>query len=52
MRKDYYICDKNANKLISKGGNNDELLITLYPIMNDLKKIIDSSSHNELDEYC
>ncbi len=40
-----------ANQTFLKGGDK-ALLLSLYPLMGDLKNIMDASTQKELDEYC
>ncbi len=42
---------RQANQTYLEGGD-EALLLSLYPLMGDLKKIMDASTQKELDEYC
>ena len=44
--------DQRANQILLAGGNEEDLLKAMHFIMNDLKKIIGASTHNELNAYC
>ena len=53
--REQFIADINArvNKILSKGGGDEELLMSLPKFMtSDLKIIISSSAGNEMDVYC
>ena len=41
-----------ANTILSAGGGDEELLLSLYDVMGDVKKVMDSSTHKELDLLC
>lgn len=43
--------DRRANQILSN-GNNEELLVSLYDIMDNLKKIIEDSSEYEINALC
>lgn len=44
--------NNHANEILIKGGSDKELLLSLHAMMDDLKKVMDSSTQQELDEYC
>lgn len=44
--------DKRANKILKNGGGDEELLMSLYDVMSDLKEIIDSPDKHKLNAYC
>ena len=43
--------DEQANKILSKDGDNVELLISLADIMDDFGKVLKASTQGDLDIY-
>lgn len=44
--------NNRANDILLKGGGDEELLLSLHDIMGELKKVMDTSTNQELDGYC
>jgi hypothetical protein len=44
--------DDHVKHILSHGGSQEALLISLHDKMNGIKNIIDSSSKEELNTYC
>jgi len=44
--------NNHANEILNKGGSDKELLLSVHAMMGDIKKVMDSSTQQELDEYC
>lgn len=54
-KKEQFIADINTrvNKILSKGGGDEELLMSLPEFMTtDFKSVISSSTDSEIDAYC
>jgi len=41
-----------ANDILRNGGEDEELLISLYDVMGEIRKVIDGATHQDLDSYC
>lgn len=41
-----------ANEIFAKGGGDEELLMSIHDHMGQIKKIMDASTHSEMDDYC
>ena len=48
----YNHIDQQVNEMISRSENDVKILMSLADAMNDLKKILDSTVKNELNQYC
>lgn len=44
--------DKEAKEILKNGGGQEELLVSLSNRIFEIKGIMDSSTHDELDYYC
>lgn len=44
--------NNRANDILLNGGSDEELLLSLHDIMGEIKKVMDASTHEELDGYC
>lgn len=44
--------DNQVNKVLSNGGNDQEIVGSLHDIMGDIKKLMISSTHTEIDNLC
>ncbi len=43
--------NNHANDILLKGGGDEELLHSLDDIMSEMKKVMDASTHQQLNEY-
>ncbi len=44
--------DLRAKNILSAGGDDEALLMSLNDIMGDIKKILDSNTRSEMDLLC
>ena len=44
--------DNYANNILHKGGTEEDLLLSMNDILGEIKKVVDASTHLELDSYC
>ncbi len=44
--------EKHVNKIISRGGGDEELLMSMADHMETYQRIMESTSQEELDELC
>ena len=46
------IIDKYVKQTIKNGGNDEDLLTSMYDYMDTFKQLLDSSTEQEMDELC
>lgn len=46
------IIDKYVKQTIKNGGNDEDLLTSMYTYMGTFKQLLDTSTHQEMDELC
>jgi len=44
--------DNHAKAILSKGGGDKKLLLSISEVIGDIKQVIDASTYQELDGYC
>jgi hypothetical protein len=44
--------DARANAILARGGEDEKLLLSVHPIMGEIKKVMTASSQQELNMYC
>jgi len=44
--------NEHAYQILANGGGDEELMRSMYDIMPDVKIIMDSSTHNDMDALC
>ena len=46
------IIDRYVKQTIKNGGNDEDLLMSMYEYMGTFKQLLDSSTEQEMDELC
>ena len=46
------LIDKHVNQIIENGGDDEELLVSMYDHMGTFKQLLDSCTSGEMDELC
>lgn len=44
--------DSHAQSILAQGGGDEALLMSLHDLMGDIKKIMDSNTHDAMDLFC
>lgn len=44
--------NKYANNILLQGDDDEDLLSSLENIIGDIKEVMDTSTYQQLDEYC
>ncbi len=44
--------DSHAQSIFVQGGGDEALLMSLHDLMGDIKKIMDSNTHDAIDLFC
>jgi hypothetical protein len=46
------IIDNYVNQIIDNGGDNEDLLLSMYEYMSTFKQLLDTSTKQEINELC
>ena len=46
------IIDRYVKQLYRNGGSDEDLLMTMYEYMGTFKQLLDTSTHQEINELC